>query len=258
MHVKTHTTDDQGEGYRFLDKSLTEAAIARVRPEQLVLHLGRVLRDIRAAGGVEAYERFRGQYIAINRALNWKTRIAPRFRPTQPTGWQVGARTTRAQRLLSNDHQVLDLEWLAFFKFEQGEPLPQVANNYALLFHDGLDLEEAARFVGTGGKPQIKAETILSLPVCDQLMLRSIQSEPVRQWWKHRRNKRDEVRQLVISAQPGRPRLIGKDVEWSTAWLAKECAAFAGRSATEWSWLISGREMPASTISHAVRQISQL
>lgn len=244
-----------GGGYEFADKKPPDQGILRVAACRWVDMLAEYKRL--SAGG-SSYSDLRFRYIACNRALNFLGEIAPRFRPSIHAGGKWKGARTPEENLLSNDHQVIDLEWLALNCGYDGQRSDHLPARWSGLFLDCLDLEIASRFAGTAGTAENKARNILALTMEEQIQLRSIQSEEVRSWWREREEERRKVRRVIIDSQAREPKLRGCEDSWPNAYLAVKCAEKSGGAATDWIELISGEAVAASTLSHVKKRVPQL
>ena len=249
---------DEGGQYEFADADLPLEVMNRESNEQLVARLTTVKALVQGAAKTTDYEDLRGQYIAVNKALNEKGVIAPRFRPSLSAGSKFGAIRTRDLNLIHNDHQVLDLHWLSTacdFDSNRDRWLPW---RWHGLFGQELDIGLAQTFAGTGGYSKVKATEILNLSSDEELQLRSIQSEATRSWWRHHVDSREQVRSAILSGRIKNPKLRGCENTWPDAWLATECAKRTGVSAPWWYEKITGNQLPASTISNIKRRVPKL
>ncbi|WP_412552415.1 hypothetical protein [Shimia sp. MIT1388] len=243
-----HLTTSFGENYRFSDKQLPNSTVDKADPKELVRLLEALVAQQMAANSLNSYDDIRGKYIALNRALNRRGHIAPRFRPSL-SGGKHKVNRSHDQNLISNDHQVLDLEWLncqCGFKDDFAHHLPP---RWVGIFGPNLDFELASLFAGTAGSADNKAADILELPLIAQMQLRAIQSQKVRYWWRDRRQQMDILRQGIRAKQPTTSAWRGNEVVWPKRWLAAKCAGYAGGSASEWSELIEGGAVAPTTIS---------
>jgi len=249
---------DQGAGYTFTNSDLPDEKIARIQNSLLIHKLSKVNLKIQGVTKSARYEDVRLEYIMLNKALNTKGVIAPRFRPSLSAGGRKGVPRTKESNLISNDHQVIDLHWLSVnCGFDQGRNA-WLPDRWHGMFLDGLDYGVAQVFAGTGGASSLKATDILRLTADEEVQLRSIQSEATRRWWSHRKDNREQVRAAVLSGQIKNAKLRGCENTWPNAWLAIECASRAGLSAGTWYEMITGNELPGSTISNIKKRIPKL
>ena len=246
-----------GENYSFVDKKLPEDVLEKFNLEKLLKRLHSTIADVQNVTASKQYEEVRNRYIALNRALTFQGHIAPRFRPSLTTGKRKHERT-EDQNLISNDHQVLDLEWLCLqcgFDEVRGNALPF---RWRGMFGDNLNIEISEKFAGTGGSAENKAVEILNLSFDEQVQLRSIQSEKVRRWWRGRVDERDRVRRAVIGGRVKNVGLRGKEILWPDLYCATKCADFAGLSSGVWVSLITGDSVPPSTLSNVKKRVPEL
>ncbi len=246
-----------GENYSFADKKLPEDVLKKLDLEKLLKHLHSTIAEVQKVTSSKQYEEVRNRYIALNRALTLEGHIAPRFRPGLTTGKRKHGRS-EDQNLISNDHQVLELEWLCLqcgIDAVRGNALPY---RWRGLFGDDLNIEMSENFAGTGGSAANKAVEILNLSFDEQVQLRSIQSEKVRNWWRDRVDERDRVRRAVIEGRVKNAKLRGKETSWPDLYCATKCTDFAGLSSDLWACLITGRSVPPSTLTHVKKRVPEL
>ena len=251
---KSFTT---GENYSFVDKKLPEDVLKKFNLEKLLKRLHSTIAEVQNVTSSKQYEDVRDRYIAFNRALTLEGHIAPRFRPSLTTGKRKHGRG-EDQNLISNDHQVLDLEWLCLqcgFETVRGNILPY---RWRGMFGDDINIEMSEKFAGTGGSAENKAVEILNLSFGEQVQLRSIQSEKVRNWWRDRIDERGRVYQAVIEGRIKNAKLQGKEASWPDLYCATKCAAFAGQSSDVWAYLITGRSVSPSTLSNVKKRVPEL
>jgi len=251
--------DDSGEGYRFCwDKTLGEEVTSNCSPKTLVKRLEKLTIEFEAAGNVDEYEAIRGKYCALNRALNTKEIFAPRFRPTIRSKIQLRATTSRAQNLISNDHQIIDLDWLAINCNTEGEITSRLPDNFKQMMgglqgtaYTELNESSAEKFVGTGGSPSRKAEEFLALSPGEQLMTRTLQGETTRSKWRSLKGKRDVIEKKLRGIG-----LEGSQKSWPDAWLARALAE-QDYDSTFWYEFITGETIAASTITNIIKRIEK-
>ena len=246
-----------GEHYRFPWRE-TEAYTDMMdfSPTKLMARLNTLVRTHGATCRKGGYEKVRNQYLALNRALNGFDSIAPRFRPTLKSGIAWKAPRTRSANLLSNDHQVLDLDYLEVHHNHYGDLSAALPDNYQELFvHDQLngavelDEDTAEYFVGTGGHPSRKASDYLMLNPAQQLETRTLQTENVRSDWRRLSDKK-----RAIEAKLRDRGHVSNGKDWSAAWLACQLGSRL-RSSDKWYKLITGDTISASSLTHISREI---
>lgn len=261
-----HSTDellldhvaDHDSGYVFLDADMHSEDIEIASNEGLITGLVKIKAKVQGVIRSKSYEDVRSQYIEVNKALNVKGTIPPRFRPSLSAGSRAGTDRDRDVNLISNDHQVLDLHWLSLnCGFDQARE-KWIPDRWHGLFVGELDYEIAQVFAGKGGSSKLKASEILRLTEEEQFQLRSIQSEATRSWWRHHRANQEQVRAAVLSGQIKNAKLRGCEKTWPNAWLAIQCADRAGLSAVIWYEMITGDQLSASTISNIKKRVPML
>lgn len=246
-----------GSHYLFLDISLPDTTVDKANGEVFLKALTKIVASLSAAGTCKKYVNFRKQYIALNRALNRKGFIAPRFRPSLSSGGSRFKRT-EVDNLISNDHQVIDLEWL-FLQCGYDEDISDlVPDRWQNMFCPEMDFYSASLFAGTAGTAENKALNILDLGDSEQLQLRAIQSEEVRSWWRTKRTQQKRLPHAIKAEQSNNRFLRGKEKTWPNCLLAAECADFSGLSAEKWCRLITGSTKSASTISTVKKRATAL
>jgi hypothetical protein len=246
-----------GENYSFADKKLPEAVLKTLNLEKLLKRLHSTIAEVQNVTSSKQYEEVRNRYIVLNRALTFEGHIAPRFRPSLTTGKRKHGRS-EDQNLISNDHQVLDLEWLCLqcgFDAARGNILPY---RWRGMFGADLNMEISEKFAGIGGSAENKAVEILNLSIDEQVQLRSIQSEKVRNWWRDRVDERDRVYRAVLEGRVKNAKLRGKETLWPDLYCATKCATFAGLSSQVWACLITGNSVPQSTLSNVKKRVPEL
>lgn len=252
----TSITHCSGETYRFCwDKAIPKEVAMRIPPKKLRDKIQSVVHQIH---DIEEYPRFRGKYCALNRALTHHGWIPPRFRPTVRSQISFRSNPTQAQMLLVNDHQIIDLEWISANCNDHDQITSELPFNFKsvipsseLGLKDYLIPEDAERFVGTGGSLRKKAEEYLNLSPEDQLCLRTIQGEEIRNTWRNLSAKRD-----VIEKKLRRNSLKGKEKSWANAWPAGELSKY-GYDASYWYEVITADDIAASSITYIRKKIAE-
>lgn len=206
--------------YRFPDenpkyKRLLE--LGRTKPvEQLIEWIEKLShgRSAKSAGKTLPYEQVRDALCATSIALNEKGWPAPKFRPLRKPPRVKGLAAGEAT--LSNDRQVIDLNWL-----KQHEVVSATAAHQALFEGPNFDFRRASQFVATVGKANLKAK-VLGLTDRQQLVLGVLHSDEMRDRW---RTIEAAVRRGDIAlreyAEQGKARLDKKDIPgWMNAFKA--------------------------------------
>lgn len=258
LEIERHIDDTSaGIGYDFIDIDVPDA-LRSVPVPRLIGRLGMIKTQVQGPIPSADYPELRRAYIAINMALNEMAIIAPRFRPSLSAGGPLGSKRTAIDNMISNDHQVLDLHWLAEALFKS-EPDSAREERWQGLFGYGrcFDFGMAASFAGTTGSASRKCG-ILGIPDDEQLQLRTIQEDAVRSFWKRQREHRERVRGATAAAARDNPHLRGKAVKYGNVAVAIACAEYVGYAAEDWYEMMTGEKIPASTVSDIRRRLPTL
>lgn len=139
-----------------------------------------------SSGKYLPYCEIRKRFVACSIMLNIKGEIAPRFRPIRtPVQAKKGVPYPDGDRLLSNDLQIIDLDWI----HRQGLYASDILNFKGLFNSDkAFDIEKATKFVSNVGEKQLKAQ-LIALPPIEQFQLAALQSKEVKGRWDRIKNK---------------------------------------------------------------------
>jgi hypothetical protein len=245
-------TDASGEGYKFCwDDCEKVKKVSQLPQTTLLKYLEIKVRDFNQCD-VNDYEKIRRDYCVVNRALNRQEAFPPKFRPTIRTRIRFGTKPTRAQCLITNDHQIIDLEWLVLNDDPERPMAYRLPDNYRMMIlslrgnlNPQLSHAEAERFVGTAGPLHTKAFSMLRLDTDEQYMVRTFQLEEVRLRWRLLTARRQKVEELLRA----KPRKKSK-LDWPNAWLAGELSSHTF-SAQDWYFLLTGEDIASSSITYA-------
>lgn len=158
------------------------------------------MRD--ASGNKLPYPEIRERFIECSIMLNILGEIAPRFRPIRtPEQRKKGVPYPENEKLLSNDLQVIDLEWI----HRHGLYASDIINFKGLFNSDkAFDIEKATKFTNKVGSKQKKAESI-ALPPIEQFQLAAIQSKDVIGRWGRIKDKclKNQIKVKEFFTKPG-------------------------------------------------------
>lgn len=249
-------SSSSGMGYEFAEASVPDKML-NARRDNLMAGLGLVASRVQGATAASDYLTERHNYIALNKALNIDGVIAPRFRSSLSAGGPSSKERTMVQNIISNDHQVLDLHWLdAALGGPRDRALPSRWQGL-FGFGRGLDVNIASRFAGTAGSAADKC-VFLGLPEDEQLQLRTIQTAAVRSRWTRPREKREQVRVVLACAATTDESVRKNPQEFLDVWLAAEIGEYTGYGASAWYSMITGTDIPDSTLSRRRKRLGSL
>lgn len=158
------------------------------------------MRD--ASGNYLPYPEIRERFLACSIMLNILGEIAPRFRPIRsPKQQKKGVPYPENEILLSNDLQIIDLDWI----HRQGLYASDIVNCKGLFDSDKpFDIEKAAKFASKLGTKQLKAQ-LIALPPIEQFQLAAIQSKDVIGRWGRIKDKclKNQIKVKEFFTKPG-------------------------------------------------------
>lgn len=158
------------------------------------------MRD--TSGNYLPYPEIRERFVACSIMLNILGEIAPRFRPIRtPKQQKKGEPYPENEKILSNDLQVIDLEWIHRHGLYASDTL-----NFKGLFNrdKAFDIEKATEFTNKVGLKQTKAESIALSPI-EQFQLAALQSKDVISRWGRIKNKclKNQIKVKEFFTKPG-------------------------------------------------------
>lgn len=158
------------------------------------------MRD--ASGNYLPYPEIRERFLACSIMLNILGEIAPRFRPIRiPQQCKKGVPYPDNEILLSNDLQIIDLNWI----HRQGLYASDIVNCKGLFDSDKpFDIEKAAKFASKLGTKQLKAQ-LIALPPIEQFQLAALQSKDVISHWTRIKEKcfKNQIKVKEFFTKPG-------------------------------------------------------
>lgn len=200
---------------------------------------------------------------AINWVLNRRRREAPSLRPMRrPSAPIPGKPYGDDDATLSNDRQVIDLEWLWWSRPTRAKSrLAELLDTGDFCYTNSFNYALASRYVEIGGTALQKlADLRMQTNVMEQFFLGALCSDPVRKYREAVLGRAEVLRAVLLERASGsRSRLDDNGAEsWVQEYIALRAARGSPQDAEEALRVLYDRHKPANQLSNRKQQLGEL